>query len=219
MINRNQYPNFTLRMASLLSLLLLMSPLSLFSQDSSPVSSDFNGDGVVDLSDYDLFRIQWNTRAGGPNWDAKFDLDGDGVINSADYAIFRDNWGQTVRGTTGQSPDLVIASMSATYSPTVDLGGSFDFTLSVTVDNEGNGSSVATTLRYYRSTDGSYSTDDTQVGTDDVDGLAASGTSKEEIDLTSHRVRGRYYIACIDAVSGDPIPIITATRFKLECRR
>ena len=45
MINRNQYPNFTLRIASLLSLLLLIFPLSLFSQDSSPPSLDFNDDG------------------------------------------------------------------------------------------------------------------------------------------------------------------------------
>ena len=58
-------------------------------------SPDFNNDGIVDLSDYDLFRNQWNTRAGGPNWDAKFDLNVDGVIDLGDYAIFRDNWNKT----------------------------------------------------------------------------------------------------------------------------
>ena len=92
MINRNPYPNFTLlRIASLLSLLLLMSPLSLFSQDSSPPSPDFNNDGIVDLADYDLFRSQWDTRAGDENWDAKFDLHGDGVIDLWDYDLFRSN--------------------------------------------------------------------------------------------------------------------------------
>ena len=68
---------------------------------TSPVSAtshtdpDFNDDGIVDLADYSLFRLQWNTRAGGPNWDAKFDLNGDGVIDLGDYAIFRDNWNKT----------------------------------------------------------------------------------------------------------------------------
>ena len=67
--------------------------LSNFSQDSSPSSSDFNGDGIVNLADYELFRGQWGTRAGDPNWDAKFDLDSDGVIGLGDYEIFVSNWG------------------------------------------------------------------------------------------------------------------------------
>jgi len=63
-----------------------------FNAASSP---DFNNDGIVDLADYGLFRLQWDTRAGGPNWDAKFDLNGDGVIDLGDYDIFRDNWNKT----------------------------------------------------------------------------------------------------------------------------
>ena len=84
-----------------------------------------------------------------------------------------------------------------------DLSVPFAFKLTTTVENEGNGPSAATTLRYYRSTDATYSTDDTQVGTDDVDGLAASGTSREEINLTTQPSDGTYYIACVDAVSGE----------------
>ena len=45
----------TLGITGLLSLLLLISPLSLFSQDSSPPSSDFNGNGVVDIPDFLIF--------------------------------------------------------------------------------------------------------------------------------------------------------------------
>ncbi len=67
----------------------------------------------------------------------------------------------------------------------------------------GTSSSAATTLRYYRSTDATYSNDDTEVGTDDVDGLAASGTSSEAIDLTTQPSAGTYYIACVDAVTGE----------------
>ena len=47
------------------------------------------------------------------------------------------------------------------------------FTLSATVSNTGDGGSLATTLRYYRSTDSTISTGDTQVGTDAVGALAS----------------------------------------------
>ena len=102
------------------------------------------------------------------------------------------------------SPDLTFIALVVTRSPFIeDLSVPFAFKLSATVENEGNGPSAATTLRYYRSTDATYSTDDTQVGTDDVDGLAASGTSREEINLTTQPSDGTYYIACIDAVAGE----------------
>ena len=102
------------------------------------------------------------------------------------------------------SPDLTFIALVVTRDPSLeDLSVPFAFKLTATVENEGNGPSAATTLRYYRSTDATYSTDDTQVGTDDVDGLAASGTSREEINLTTQPSDGTYYIACIDAVAGE----------------
>ena len=102
------------------------------------------------------------------------------------------------------SPDLTFIALVVTRSPFIeDLSVPFAFTLEATVENEGNGPSAATTLRYYRSTDATYSNDDTQVGTDAVDGLAASGTSTETIDLTTQPSEGTYYIACVDAVSGE----------------
>ena len=69
--------------------------------------------------------------------------------------------------TTGAAPapDLVVDT------PTVDASApaaGARFTLSATVRNQGNGSSAATTLRYYRSTDSTISTGDTEVGTDCV---------------------------------------------------
>ena len=48
------------------------------------------------------------------------------------------------------------------------------FTLSATVTNAGDAESVATTLRYYRSTDATITTSDSAVGTDDVETLSAS---------------------------------------------
>ena len=78
------------------------------------------------------------------------------------------------------------------------------FTLSATVRNQGNGQSASTTLRYYRSSDETISTSDTQVGTDAVSGLSAFGISDESISLTAPSTAGTYYYgACVDPVSGE----------------
>ena len=98
-------------------------------------------------------------------------------------------------------PDLVLAA------PTVSNGApavEATFTLSATVRNDGDESSAATTLRYYRSADATITTSDTQVGTDAVAGLAASGTSSESVSLTAPSTPGTYYYgACVDAVTDE----------------
>ncbi len=102
---------------------------------------------------------------------------------------------------TPPAPDLVVGSPSVSdNSPTTGES----FTLSATVRNRGNGSSAATTLRYYRSADSSISSSDTAVGTDSVGGLSASGTSPESISVTAPSSAGTYYYgACVDSVSGE----------------
>ena len=108
---------------------------------------------------------------------------------------------QPVESPPADTPDLVVESATVTDN-TPAAGGSF--TLSATVRNQGSGSSVATTLRYYRSTDGTIATGDTEVGTDVVGALAASGTSAESIGLTAPAEEGTYYYgACVVAVSGE----------------
>ena len=98
-------------------------------------------------------------------------------------------------------PDLEVGSPSVDDS-SPETGGSF--TLSATVTNGGDRESPATTLRYYRSTDATISSSDTEVGTDAVGALSASGTSAESIDLTAPSTAGRYYYgACVEAVSGE----------------
>ena len=87
----------------------------------------------------------------------------------------------TVVNTIGAS-DLVVGSPSVD-DDSPETGGSF--TLSATVSNDGDGGSAATTLRYYRSADATISGTDTEVGTDAVSALSASGTSAESIDLTA----------------------------------
>ena len=95
-------------------------------------------------------------------------------------------------------PDLVVQLpvVSDNSPSTGDL-----FTLSVTVGNLGRGESAATTLRYYRSTDSTISSSDTEVGTDTVDALAAAAASPKLISLTAPSTAGTYYYgACVDAV-------------------
>ena len=98
-------------------------------------------------------------------------------------------------------PDLVVGV------PLVNDSGpetGAAFTLSATVRNSSEGEAPATTLRYYRSTDATITTSDTEVGTDDVEALAASGTSAESISLTAPSTAGTYYYgACVDSVTDE----------------
>ena len=98
-------------------------------------------------------------------------------------------------------PDLVVGSASVDDS---NLNTGDSFTLSATVRNAGDEQSAASTLRYYRSTDSTISSSDTQIGTDAVGALAAAGTSAESISLTALSTAGTYYYgACVDAVTDE----------------
>ena len=78
------------------------------------------------------------------------------------------------------------------------------FTLSATVRNAGDGESATTTLRFYRSTDGTILTSDTEVGTAAVAGLAAAGSTSASVQLTAPATAGTYdYGACVDAVADE----------------
>ena len=91
---------------------------------------------------------------------------------------------------------MVSPTVSNTSPPE---GGSFR--LSATVSNDGDAEASATTLRHYRSTDATITTSDTEVGTDAVGALAASGTSSGSVDLTAPSTAGTYYYGgCVDAV-------------------
>ena len=99
------------------------------------------------------------------------------------------------------APDLTVPYVSTFTNP---YGYDPSFTLGVNVINQGSGSSGSTTLRYYRSADSTITSGDTEVGTDAVGGLAASGRSVEGIDLTAPSAPGTYYYgACVDAVSDE----------------
>ena len=103
--------------------------------------------------------------------------------------------------TARNSPDLQVTS------PAVDdsaPAAGARFTLSATVRNAGDGAAEATTLRYYRSADATITKNDTEVGTDAVAALAASGTGKESVQLVAPSTPGTYYYgACVDAVTAE----------------
>ncbi len=120
-------------------------------------------------------------------------------------AVGNGPWSATVVGTPDEAPtanpDLVVDT--PTVSNSTPTAGA-DFTLSAAVGNEGNGLSESTTLRYYRSTDDTITTGDTEVGTDTVGALDASASSDQSVDLTAPSDPGTYYFgACVDTVSDE----------------
>ena len=100
------------------------------------------------------------------------------------------------------APDLLVQS-PAVDNTTPTTGQAF--TLSATVFNRGTAEVAAATLRYYRSTDATITTGDTEVGTSDaISVLAVSAKSVQSSSVTAPSTTGTYYYgACVDAVSGE----------------
>ena len=69
-----------------------MSPyITIQSQTPSP---DFDGNGIVDISDFLLFAEQFGLSRGDAGYDARYDLDGDGTIGIGDFLIFVNAFGE-----------------------------------------------------------------------------------------------------------------------------
>ena len=169
-------------------------------------SPDFDGDDFVGFTDFLIFAGAFGSSLGDGRYNAAQDLNSDGSVDFSDFLIFAGAFGSEVPpsgggGTTTGTPDLIVES------PTVDdntLTTGQSFTLSATVRNQGNEPGAATTLRYYRSSNATISTDDTEVGTDAVSALSAGATSAESINLNAPSSAGTYYYgACVEGVSGE----------------
>ncbi len=103
---------------------------------------------------------------------------------------------------TEPGPDLVVIYVSVSDS---SLGLGDGFTVDATTKNQGDETSVSTTLRYYSSTDSTITTADTQLGTDAVGELLPTQT---QIDtnkaVTAPNSEGIYWIgACVDTVTDE----------------
>jgi subtilase family serine protease len=122
-------------------------------------------------------------------------------------------------------PNLAVSSpLVSNSAPAVGT----TFTVSATVRNAGDEASAVTTMRFYRSTDATITTSDTEVGTDTVGGLSPTGTSSQsatsssqsgklastedsgtyyyhgELELDAPSTPGTYYYgACVDAVTDE----------------
>ncbi|MCY3868518.1 MAG: leucine-rich repeat domain-containing protein [Gemmatimonadetes bacterium] len=60
------------------------------------VTSDFDGDGVVNFSDFLAFAGQFGARQGDGRYEAKYDLDSDGAIDFGDFLLFSSSFGKEV---------------------------------------------------------------------------------------------------------------------------
>ena len=101
-------------------------------------------------------------------------------------------------------PDLVVDSFTITLGPTLETSPGALVKLNQRVANVGDAVSAATTVRYYRSTDATITTSDTQVSSDAVPELAASSRSVEAENEHLPTAPGTYYYgACVDSVAGE----------------
>ena len=131
------------------------------------------------------------------------------ILESERATTRADNNCTSIRIQVAGGPDLTVESPRASATDLL-LGEAFTF--SATVVNLGDSPAAATTLRYYRSTDATISTDDMQVGTDPVGQLARgdgvprdpAAESPQNIDLNAPDSIGTYYYyACVENVAGE----------------
>ena len=109
--------------------------------------------------------------------------------------------GLTVTVGAAPAPDLVVDVPTVSdNNPTADAR----ITLDATVRNQGSGRSDSTTLRYYQSADSTITTGDTEIDTDYVSRIDASGSGNESVRLAAPATPGTYYYgACADVVQDE----------------
>ena len=94
------------------------------------------------------------------------------------------------------SADLVVAATVSTKAPGRSnniFPQGLPFTLSAMVHNQGTAASDSTMVRYYASADSTIGTDDTELGTALVGGLAVADTSAHSLQLYAPSDGGTYY--------------------------
>ena len=100
-----------------------------------------------------------------------------------------------------ETPDLVVETPRLINS---NLFAGASFRLSATVRNRGTATAIATTLRFYQSTDATITTSDTQIGSADVVALNPGGTAEIGITLNAPITLGtHHYGACVDSVDNE----------------
>ena len=99
----------TLVMGFVIIFIALLSQTSSL-QGAEVLSVDFDGSGVVDITDFLLFASVFGTREGQEQYEAKYDLNSDGEIGISDFLIFANNFGKKVEQTVNSEPEFAIIS-------------------------------------------------------------------------------------------------------------
>jgi hypothetical protein len=104
--------------------------------------------------------------------------------------------------TLAAAPDLHIDTFTTPLNYVVT---GTNLQMNATVGNGGNGTSAASTLRFYRSIDNVISSADTALGTSSIAALGAGGTASRQLTTTNTGGVGTWYFGtCVDVVSNDP---------------
>ncbi|WP_425400141.1 PQQ-dependent sugar dehydrogenase [Aeoliella sp.] len=77
--------------------------------DTLPDRPDFNGDGVVNLADYTV----WRNTLGATGIGQAADGNGDGIVDETDYRIWKDHGGQTIALQSTTTASQVVPEASA----------------------------------------------------------------------------------------------------------
>ncbi|MDE0682597.1 MAG: DUF4955 domain-containing protein, partial [Candidatus Poribacteria bacterium] len=99
----------TLALSFVIVFIVLLSH-SVSLQGAAAPSADFDGSGVVDITDFLLFTSVFGTREGQEQYEAKYDLNSDGEIGITDFLIFVNSFGKKVEQTVNSEPRFTFVS-------------------------------------------------------------------------------------------------------------
>ena len=86
------------------------------------VTSDFDGDGVVNFADFLAFAGQFGARQGDGQYEAKYDLDSDGAIGFGDFLLFSSSFGKEVSTSDdGGGPETQVTIPDANLRAAIEI--------------------------------------------------------------------------------------------------
>ncbi len=86
------------------------------------VTSDFDGDGVVNFADFLAFAGQFGARQGDGRYEAKYDLDSDGAIGFGDFLLFSSSFGKEVSTSDdGGGPETQVTIPDANLRAAIEI--------------------------------------------------------------------------------------------------
>lgn len=161
-----------------------------YSSNDIPIGLDFVGQLIPNGNNYETLSFNIPSVPTGTYYIL--------FVADADNAVTESNENNNVAYRTlvvnASLPDLRVINQAS--SPSSGIAGITSVTTSCVVRNYGNATAGASTLKYYLSTNSTYSTNDTYLGSDAVGTLAAGTQGSENFSFTlpSGLNPGTYYI-------------------------